>query len=150
MPLAYFGGASDDELRKLAQRTIAAAAGVSVQPATVDTRIIRAIAEIRARIDEPILLAPLARRVGLSPGRFRHLFVAETGVSLRAFVLWERLNRALSIGFAGGSLDRGGPRRQLLRLGAPLPHLPTHVRSGADLGPGGGPGASAVGLRAAT
>lgn len=103
LAVAYFGGASDDELRKLAQRTIADAAGVSVQPAPVDTRIIKAIAEIRARIDEPILLAPLSRRVGLSSGRFRHLFVAETGVSLRAFVLWERLNRALSIGFAGGS-----------------------------------------------
>jgi len=100
---AYFGGADDDELRDLAQRTMATAAGVSVQPAAVDPRIIRAIAEIRGRIDEPILLSALARRVGLSPGRFRHLFVAETGVSLRAFILWERLNRALSIGFSGGS-----------------------------------------------
>jgi hypothetical protein len=85
---AYFGGAGDDELRDLAQRTMAAAAGVSVQPATVDSRIITAIADIRARIDEPIMLSALARRVGLSSGRFRHLFVAETGVSLRAFVLW--------------------------------------------------------------
>jgi len=98
---AYFGGADDDELRGLAQRTIAAAAGVSLQPAAVDPRIIRAIAEIRERIEEPIALSALARRAGLSPGRFRHLFVAETGVSLRAFVLWERLNRALSIGFSG-------------------------------------------------
>ncbi|MDB5538493.1 MAG: hypothetical protein JWQ89_220 [Devosia sp.] len=100
---AYFGGASDDRLRDLAQGTMAAAAGVPVQPATVDPRILSAIAEIRAHIDEPVLLPVLARRVGLSPGRFRHLFVAETGVSLRAFVLWERLNRALSIGFSGGS-----------------------------------------------
>ena len=100
---AYFGGADDDELRKLAQRTVAAAAGVSLRPAAVDPRIIAAIAEIRERIDEPVVLAALARRAGLSPGRFRHLFVAETGVSLRAFVLWERLNRALSIGFSGGS-----------------------------------------------
>jgi len=100
---AYFGGADDDELRDLAQRTIAAAGGVSLRPASVDHRIIQAIAEIRERIDEPIVLSALARRAGLSPGRFRHLFVAETGVSLRAFVLWERLNRALSIGFSGGS-----------------------------------------------
>jgi AraC family transcriptional regulator len=100
---AYFGGADDDELRELAQRTVAAAAGVSLRPAAVDPRIIAAIAQIRERIDEPVVLAALARRAGLSPGRFRHLFVAETGVSLRAFVLWERLNRALSIGFSGGS-----------------------------------------------
>ncbi len=100
---AYFGGADDDELRDLAQRTIAAAAGVALRPAAVDHRVIQAIADIRARIDQPIILSALARRAGLSPGRFRHLFVAETGVPLRAFVLWERLNRALSIGFSGGS-----------------------------------------------
>lgn len=100
---AYFEGADDEELRGLAQRAIAAAAGVALRPAAVDQRVIRAIVEIRERIDEPILLSALARRAGLSPGRFRHLFVAQTGVSLRAFVLWERLNRALSIGFSGGS-----------------------------------------------
>jgi AraC-like DNA-binding protein len=98
---AYFGGADDDELRNLAKRTVAKAAGVSLRPAAVDPRIIAAIAEIRGRIDQPIALAALARQAGLSPGRFRHLFVAETGVSMRAFVLWERLNRALSIGFSG-------------------------------------------------
>lgn len=103
MSTAYFRGADDDELRALAQGTVAAAAGVSLQPAAVDPRIVAAIAEIRERIDEPISLATLARRAGLSAGRFRHLFVAETGISLRAFVLWERLNKALSIGFSGGS-----------------------------------------------
>lgn len=100
---AYFGGADDDELRVLAQQTIATAAGVALRPAAVDPRVVQAIADIRERIDEPIVLSALARRAGLSPGRFRHLFVAETGVPLRAFVLWERLNRALSIGFSGGS-----------------------------------------------
>ncbi len=100
---AYFDGVGDDELRGLARRTVAAAAGISAPAAEVDSRIIAAIAEIRQRIDEPVVLSTLARKAGLSPGRFRHLFVAETGVSLRAFVLWERLNRALSIGFAGGS-----------------------------------------------
>lgn len=100
---AYFDGTDDDELRELARRTVAAAAGVSAPSAEVDSRIIAAIAEIRERIDEPVVLGALARKAGLSPGRFRHLFVAETGVPLRAFVLWERLNRALSIGFSGGS-----------------------------------------------
>lgn len=103
MAAAYARGADDDELRTLAQRTLATAAGVSLRPAAVDPRVIAAIADIRERIDQPIILASVARRAGLSAGRFRHLFVAETGVSLRAFVLWERLNRALSIGFSGGS-----------------------------------------------
>ncbi len=101
MAAAYFGGADDDMLRNLSRRTIAAAAGVTLRPAAVDPRITAAISEIRERVHEPIALAALARSAGLSPGRFRHLFVAQTGVSLRAFVLWERLNRALSIGFSG-------------------------------------------------
>ena len=100
---AYFNGDDDETLSDLAQRTIAAFAGVTIERTTIDHRIAEAIREIRRRIDEPIVLSKLARQFGLSPGRFRHLFVQETGVSLRAFVLWERLNRALSLGFAGGS-----------------------------------------------
>jgi AraC-like DNA-binding protein len=100
---AYFNGADDLTLSALAQRTIAAFAGVTIERTAIDHRITEAIREIRNRIDEPIVLSKLAHQFGLSPGRFRHLFVEETGVSLRAFVLWERLNRALSLGFSGGS-----------------------------------------------
>jgi AraC family transcriptional regulator len=39
----------------------------------------------------------------LSPGRFRHLFVAETGTSFRAYVLWMRLNVAIQFAMAGES-----------------------------------------------
>ena len=39
----------------------------------------------------------------LSEGRFRHLFVQETGVAFRPYVLWTRLNRALELGFGGTS-----------------------------------------------
>jgi AraC-like DNA-binding protein len=45
----------------------------------------------------------LAAAVHLSPGRFRHLFVTETGVSCKAYILWERLNVALALGFGGAS-----------------------------------------------
>ncbi len=100
---AYFDGADDMTLSDLAQQTIASFAGITIGRTAIDRRITDAIGEIRRRIDEPIVLSKLARQFGLSPGRFRHLFVQETGVSLRAFVLWERLNRALSLGFAGGS-----------------------------------------------
>jgi AraC family transcriptional regulator len=41
---------------------------------------------------------------GLSPGRFRHLFVAETGLPHRGYVLWLRLGRAVDVFAAGGSL----------------------------------------------
>jgi len=98
---AYFGGAEDDTLVDLAKQAVSSFAGGVVQPAPTDARVLEAIEEIRRHIDEPILLTKLARKVGLSAGRLRHLFVAETGVSFRAFVLWERLNRALALGFGG-------------------------------------------------
>lgn len=100
---AYFDGADDEHLIELAQQAVASISGVARQPAATDPRVLQAIAEIRKHIDEPILLPQLARRVGLSAGRLRHLFVAETGVSFRAFVLWERLNKALALGFGGTS-----------------------------------------------
>jgi AraC family transcriptional regulator len=100
---AYFDGADDAELIALARHAVASISGVANQSAPTDPRVLEAIADIRRHIDEPILLPRLARRVGLSAGRLRHLFVAETGVSFRAFVLWERLNRALALGFEGTS-----------------------------------------------
>ena len=100
---AYFDGADDAVLISLSRHAIAAISDTEVQPPPTDARVVRAIADIRRRLDEPITLPGVARGVGLSAGRFRHLFVSETGVSFRAFVLWERLNKALALGFGGTS-----------------------------------------------
>lgn len=100
---AYFGGADDARLIALARHAVATFAGTAVHSTVTDPRVIEVIADIRRQIDEPIVLSHLARKVGLSAGRLRHLFVAETGVSFRAFVLWERLNRAMALGFGGAS-----------------------------------------------
>lgn len=100
---AYFEGADDATLILLARQAVATFSGVDVLPKMADPRILRAITEIRQHLDEPIKLPALARRIGLSPGRLRHLFVAETGVSFRRYLLWERLNKALSLGFGGAS-----------------------------------------------
>lgn len=100
---AYFAAAGDAELVALAKAAIADLSGIVPQTGAADPRVLKAIAYIRDHIDEPILLSTLARTAELSPGRFRHLFVAETGVSCRAFVLWERLNKALALGFGGMS-----------------------------------------------
>jgi AraC family transcriptional regulator len=40
----------------------------------------------------------------LSPDRFRHLFLEETGVGLRPYVLWLRLETSLSAYVAGSTL----------------------------------------------
>lgn len=96
-------GLAEDELVARSWRAIAALAGGDPPKTASDPRIQMAVDTIRSRLGEPVRLDEMAEIAGLSPGRFRHLFVAETGVGLRAFMLWERLNLALSIGFGGQS-----------------------------------------------
>jgi AraC family transcriptional regulator len=100
---AYAADASDAELIRLAKAAIADLSGTPASPGATDPRVLKAIEHIRAHIDEPISLSSLAAAVHLSPGRLRHLFVNETGVSCKAYILWERLNVALAMGFGGAS-----------------------------------------------
>jgi AraC family transcriptional regulator len=100
---AYAADASDDQLIDLAKAAIAELSGIAPRPGAIDPRVLKAIEHIRGHIDEPISLTSVAGAVGLSPGRLRHLFVSETGVSCKAFILWERLNVALALGFGGTS-----------------------------------------------
>lgn len=101
---AHFRDAPQDELVALALGALRLLAGDDVEPAAIiDPRIRRAMDEIERRLEEPVTLTDIATFVRLSAGRFRHLFVSETGISFRAFVLWARLNRALALGYSGAS-----------------------------------------------
>ena len=100
---AYAAEAADAELVRLAQDAIAELSGVAGPAGATDLRVLKAIAYIRTHLHEPISLSSIADAAGLSASRMRHLFVNETGVSCRAFVLWERLNVALELGFGGSS-----------------------------------------------
>ena len=59
-----------------------------------DDRILRAIAYINTHLDAPLTLEEVAAEACLSPSRFRHLFVEQTGTALRPYVLWRRFLRA--------------------------------------------------------
>lgn len=59
-----------------------------------DDRILRAIAYINSHLDAPLTLEEVAAEACLSPSRFRHLFVEQTGTALRPYVLWRRFVRA--------------------------------------------------------
>ena len=63
----------------------------------------RRIEFIRARITGSIKLSDVAAVASLSPGRFRHLFVQQTGAAFRPYVLWLRLNVAIESSMAGDS-----------------------------------------------
>jgi AraC-like DNA-binding protein len=71
-----------------------------------DPRVLAAIDFIRRRIDTAITLPEVARVAHLSPGRFRHLFVEETGMPLRTYVLWRRLLQVWTLLMQGQSLSQ--------------------------------------------
>jgi AraC-like DNA-binding protein len=99
---AYARKAPDDELQALALVAVARLSGGEV-PLSVDARVTRAIEWMRGRLKEPVLLEQAARVAHLSPGRFRHLFVSQTGISFRAYLLWARVSAAVGAAMGGMS-----------------------------------------------
>ncbi len=77
-----------------------------VEPSVVsDPRILRAVAHIRAHLDAPLTLEDVAEVACLSPSRFRHLFVEQTGMALRPYILWRRFLRVWELLMEGASLS---------------------------------------------
>ena len=75
-----------------------------VEPAIVsDDRILRAISHINSHLDASLTLDEVAAVACLSPGRFRHLFVEQTGTPLRPYILWRRFLSGLELVAAGES-----------------------------------------------
>jgi AraC-like DNA-binding protein len=58
---------------------------------TSDPRVLAAVDHITRQGDRPVRLEDVAAVAHLSPSRFRHLFVQETGMPLRTYLLWRRL-----------------------------------------------------------
>jgi AraC-like DNA-binding protein len=88
-----------------ARRVVEALTG-GVEPSVVsDERILRAVAYIRTHLDAPLTLEAIANEACLSPSRFRHLFVEQTGMALRPYILWRRFLRVWELLMAGRSLS---------------------------------------------
>jgi AraC family transcriptional regulator len=100
---AYTAKADDEALVATAQHAIAALAGPAPCSSSVDPRISRVIAWVRERLDSSVSLNDAASVANLSPSRFRHLFVAQTGVSFRAYLLWARVATAVGAAMSGQS-----------------------------------------------
>jgi AraC family transcriptional regulator len=102
---SYEARAKDTALIELARNVIASLSGnITDEPSQTDERIARAVRLVREQLGESIPLGRIASAVHLSPDRFRHLFVAEIGVTFRAYLLWQRLERSLAAYIAGESL----------------------------------------------
>lgn len=96
---------SGDATAAAARRVVSAVAGTTdVAPAS-DERVLRAIAFINQNLSQPLTLETIAKEAFLSPTRFRHLFVEQTGTALRPYLLWRRFLRAWSLVRGGASLS---------------------------------------------
>ena len=91
--------ATPGALERAARELIAGLAG-GHPPAVIDARVERIVRGLRGRV--AISLEEAAAAVALSPGRFRHLFVEQTGQSFRSYQLWSRLQRAVEL-LSGGA-----------------------------------------------
>ena len=71
-----------------------------------DVRIQRVIDRAAEHLDESLGRAAAAAGVYLSPSRLRHLFVEQTGLAYKTYLLWLRLIRALEVYAEGKSLTQ--------------------------------------------
>ncbi len=69
-----------------------------------DPRIQKIIAYAATHLDEPLNLCAAAQGIHLSPSRLRHLFVEQTGLAFKTYLVWLRLVRALQVYAEGRSL----------------------------------------------
>lgn len=87
-----------------AAKVVAGLCGATTEPdRKLDPRLASALEYIRTNVRDPIALRDVAAVVALSESRFRHLFVAATGSSFRAYLLWLRINLAIEAAMAGAS-----------------------------------------------
>jgi AraC-like DNA-binding protein len=102
---AAFRGTDPDDavFRDLGRRMTQILAGEAQAPAP-DARIQGAIAWVADRLDRRLSVADVAAHVGLSVDRMSHLFVEQTGLAFRTWLLWRRLTKAVEAYAAGASL----------------------------------------------
>jgi AraC family transcriptional regulator len=94
---------TDAKLTDLGRAIIERLAG-GVEVASPDARVSKVITWVSTHLDGPVCLADAATIVNLSPDRLRHLFVQQTGLSFRTYLLWRRLLKAVAAFTNGESL----------------------------------------------
>ncbi len=103
--MAAWGRRNTDAL-VAAARGVVASLTDGVQPTLLtDERLLRATRYIERHLTRSLTLEEVAGEACLSPSRFRHLFVEQTGVGLRPYILWRRFLRVWQLLNDGASLS---------------------------------------------
>lgn len=100
---ALTNGDADEALADIVRRLIEGMAGGRPYVAQ-DWRVRRMIAHATEHVAEPVSLGDLVPVCGLSVSRLSHLFVEQTGLPFRSYLLWLRLTRAVAATAAGLTL----------------------------------------------
>jgi AraC-like DNA-binding protein len=101
---AWRARSSAQSITDAARNVIGALTG-GIEPSVVsDKRILRAVAYVNSHLDTSLTLDDIAAEAFLSPSRFRHLFVEQTGMALRPYILWRRFLRVWELLMNGDSL----------------------------------------------
>jgi len=94
---------SQAEMLAIARSAVAELAGETA-PTLPDDRVRLVIAHALTHPDLSLDEAAAGAGVFLSPSRLRHLFVEQTGLAFKTYMLWQRLIRALEAYAVGQSL----------------------------------------------
>lgn len=100
---AFAGDPSDAALREVGQDLVRTWVSGETAP-TPDPRVQACTAWASAHLDQRISTADVARDVGLSVDRMSHLFVEQTGLPFRTYLLWLRMTKAVEAYAHGASL----------------------------------------------
>jgi AraC-like DNA-binding protein len=95
---------TDASFVELGRRLVSELAPGSDRDERPEVRVRKMSAWAATRLETPVSLADAAAHVGLSTGRARHLFVDQTGLPFRTYLLWLRLMRATELFSEGSSL----------------------------------------------
>lgn len=102
---AWLTQGSSDAVVTAARAVVQELAGGIGPVFSTDERIMRATTYIRSNLGAPLTLEAVAGEACLSPSRFRHLFVEETGMALRPYILWRRFLHVWDLLATGATLS---------------------------------------------
>lgn len=106
MAAAYKTTVKDDRALVLLGRELVSTLSAGAVANDADPRIRKVIAWAAEQIDQPIGLSDALAVGGLSASRLRHLFVEQTGLPFKTYLLWLRLTRAVEVVAGGASLTQ--------------------------------------------
>jgi len=98
--------AEDQESLVAAGRALTERLAGDVRAGLPDYRVRRVLAWAHANLERAIGVSDAVAVAELSAGRLRHLFVEQTGLPFKTYLLWLRLGRALAAVTSGSSLTQ--------------------------------------------